>query len=330
LTLRDFFVDFLLKRGPRETFGRRYDNLKTIEWRSGIFSDEKRILSTLAQVPLERRKEIRALSTFTALWETFTQANKETQVARDAIQELFYSKPVFQWCRKHAPSPLPAYVRHPAGLVNDFLKLYDKWVSKPPMATPRFEMLYAFLTRDLSFEAFRKSMPQMQSLDRELSELFERNGDPLCRDLFPVVGAEPGQWNKNQWLRERVDMLKSRAEFFERLRFAAADSAPIHKLREFGRAFGMVRKYFVVNFPPSKDLGEDELLPAQIAFVILANPPALVSNLAFICEFCTSSKYDRVFHQTLVQPLSVLRMVCKYLSDAQILVDMGYIPPQDM
>jgi hypothetical protein len=258
--------------------------------------------------------------------EALAVVNTETEVARDAVRELFYALPVFRWCSRHAQPPRTRYVRSPGALAADFVRLQERWAADPPLAAPHPEMVYAFLARELSFEVFRRSMPQIQRLDRELGELFGRSADALCDDLFPVAPGPPGRWDKNQWLRDRVRRLTARPEFFERLRFAAAESAPIRKLREFGRAFAMVRKDFIENFPPSKDLGEDELLPAQIACVIVANPPALASNLAFICEFCAAPNYDRLFLQNLIQPLSVLRMVCRYLSDSQMLVDMGYLP----
>jgi hypothetical protein len=324
LSIKDFFVDFLLRRGPRETFARRYDNLTTIQWKSGLFSDESKILAALSHTPLTRKKEIRALSAFTALWDTFVQANKETQLARDAIQEVFYSLPVFRWCRKYVTTPFPLYVRNPGALNADLRSLLEKWNIEPLFSTSQSEIIYSFLSREISFEAFRKTMPQIRRLDEELNTLFSQNADALCNDMFPFTPVK-GQWNKNQWLRERLNDLKTQTEYFDRVCFAATESAPICKLREFGRAFGMVRRSFVENCPPSKELGEDELLPALIGFVILANPPGLVSNLVFICEFCGSPRYDRLFHQHLVQPVSVLRMTCRYLRDPQILVDLGYL-----
>jgi hypothetical protein len=327
LTLETFFTEYLLKRGPRETYGRRYDNLTTIKWKSKLFSDERTILGALPKAHIERKKEIRALSAFTALWEIFAFTNNQTQRARDAIQEVFYSLPIFRWCPKYIKSPLPIYVRNPNNLLVDYLKLVEKWTIDPLFSTVKPEMLYTFLARELSFEAFRKSIPQLQQFDNELHELFEQHGNSLCDELFPVVPSP--NWNKNQWLREQIEKLKSHTDFFEWLTCAALESGPIKKLREFGRAFNMVRKYFVENFPPSKDLGEDELLPAQIAFVIVVNPPRLASNLAYICEFCGSPRYERLFHQILVQPLSVLRMICRYLKNSQPLVDMGYISPQE-
>jgi hypothetical protein len=333
LTIRDFFRQYLLRRGPRETLTRRYDNLMAIEWKSVVFSDEKKLRGALAGAPLERRKEIRALSAFTRLWETFAQTNKETQSARDSIQQLFYSYPVFRWCDKFAPSPLPPYVRNPALLIPDFFKLKDRWTAEPLFTAPQpliSEIIYAYLTRTLSFDVFVKSKPDLEAMDRELYDCFKRKSETLCNELFPVTATVPGHWNKNKWLRERLELMKSRPEFFDRLRFAAVESAPFHKLQEFGKAFRLIRRYVAENFPPSKDLGEDELLPVQIASVILANPPGLASNLGFICEFCGSPRYERLFHQLLVQPLSVLRMVCKYLRNVQPLIDLGYVSTADL
>jgi hypothetical protein len=324
LTIERFFVDYLLRRGPRGTFSCRYDNLTTIRWKSVFFSNENEIRSALSRTTLERKKEIRALSAFTVMWETFSLISKETQLAREAVQKLFSWLPVFSWCSRHVHTPLPAYVRNPSALVTDFVELQESWAADRLLPTPQPELLYAFLTRHLSFEAFRKSLPRIQALDGELTGLFRDAGNRLCDELFPVA-ASHGQWNISQWMRERVNRLRSCPDALDILCVAAVESSPIRKLQEFGRAFQIMRKDVLQSAPPSKEIGEDELLPAQIGFVIVANPPALASNLAFICEFCGPSQYDQLFRNSLIQPLSILKLICRYLKDTQALIDMGYL-----
>jgi hypothetical protein len=211
--------------------------------------------------------------------------------------------------------------------------LRDKWFADPliqgaPSQTIA-SAIYGYLTREVSFEGFQKQHPEFHALDMQLSEMFQISFKKLCDDLFPFKGEDTGGWNKNKWMREHMEKLRGYDECFDILKFAAIESAPIQKLLAFGRAFRFVRTFYIENFPPSKQLGEDELLPGVIGFIILGNPPAIVSNLAFICEFCLSPRYETLFQHSLVQPLSLLRATCKYLPNWQRLAELGYIPAPD-
>jgi hypothetical protein len=117
--------------------------------------------------------------------------------------------------------------------------------------------------------------------------------------------------------------LKVHPELLDALVVAGLESSPTHKLREWGRALVLVRRYFFDRFPPSAELGEDELLPATIAYVVIANPPALASNLAYFTQFCMAPEYGMLFQQDMVHPISVLRLACRYLKNREPLADMG-------
>jgi hypothetical protein len=170
---------------------------------------------------------------------------------------------------------------------------------------------------------FRLSSEQLRALDEELNTTFSERCSQICDDLFPAKSVGRGIWNKANWLRAKLERITRHPELIDALKTAAVESVPIHKLREFGRAFQLLRKYFIDRCPPSEEIGEDELLPVTIAFVVITNPPAITSNLAYITHFCVAPEFGALFHQELVQPLSVLRIICKYLHDSQMLIDTG-------
>jgi hypothetical protein len=280
-------------------------------------------MAALANAPLERKKEVRALSAFALRWDTFAVLNSETKDPREAVVDRFHSLLVFRWADDILKRPGQDYADSPRALVTDFVRLCDCWESQAPYPFTRKDILYAFLARNLSFELFRLCASPLRALDDELNSKFSLQVDELCDELFPTRPVNARVWNKFNWLRTKLELIKRHTELLDAFTNATIESAPIRKVQEFGKAFLLIRKYFIDRCPPSEELGEDELLPAAIGSVVVINPPALVSNLAFLTLFCMPPEVAPMFENQIAQPMSVLRILCKHLRDPQALINMG-------
>jgi hypothetical protein len=59
------------------------------------------------------------------------------------------------------------------------------------------------------------------------------------------------------------------------------------------------------------------LLPAVVGFVYVAQPPAIVSNLIYVGEFCDGSAFDALFGALATPVIGALRIVAENLPDCR-------------
>jgi hypothetical protein len=88
-------------------------------------------------------------------------------------------------------------------------------------------------------------------------------------------------------------------------------SNPICKLQEIYRGIILVRNFFSSNFPCNMELDEDDYLAILTSYFYLVNPPYIVSNLIFLCEFCFAQKFASLFHDLAVAPMSILTLIAE-------------------
>jgi hypothetical protein len=169
------------------------------------------------------------------------------------------------------------------------------------------ELAYGYLTQRVSFEAFREARPDLCKLDQAVNQRIGRESSALIPVLFQT----------NEWLHEEVMALRNRPDLFEIIQRAAMESNPIPKVLEFTRVFSTVSKILALR-TVNKGLGEDEFMPAKVAFVFLSNPPWLASNFVFINLFCLRPELEGLFDDSAVLPNGVLMYVIKALLDISI------------
>jgi hypothetical protein len=168
------------------------------------------------------------------------------------------------------------------------------------------EVVYGYCTARFEFEKYRRARADCARLDDALTALIEAQREILISGLFPA---------KIAWVEEKVRLLAGKEQLVSAFLQAFRESGPLRKVGEVSRIIADVRKFVVTEGPRDVELGQDELLPAVVAFVYLVNPPAIVSNLLYLNEFCHSALYGTLFEMTIVEPLTVLRVIADELPD---------------
>jgi hypothetical protein len=91
---------------------------------------------------------------------------------------------------------------------------------------------------------------------------------------------------KYPWVPDRLRELERREDILNGLRMAALESNLLRKFREFDRWLRAGVMFFHEKAPPTDIWGQDEFMPLQLSVCIVANPPFLVSNCAYVRDFC--------------------------------------------
>jgi hypothetical protein len=197
-------------------------------------------------------------------------------------------------------------VKHPALLVADFAAL-SRGAAADADALP--VLVDGFLTSHFSFEQFRGLRPDLAVYDEQIRRaLTEPAG--LTAQLFPRGGGA-GKLDKNSWLRPELDDLRERSDLLDVVCGAALESTPLRKLAELAHGLALARAFFLGRCPPALELGADEFTPISIAYVYIANPPFLLSNLIYLGEMCYRPEFDAVVGQTIAPAAGVLVMGCR-------------------
>jgi hypothetical protein len=302
---RNFFMQYLARRGPHETYAARMELFETLD--AAIDWDNRHQLNGLMKnASLERTKELRALSAFSRIDEKYRVLDALSGEVQHGTRKTFaflLLLPTFKRKVRNLIGPADA-----AALVADFPKAN---IPPPPNlgrnASFFPELAYGYLTQRVSFEAFREGRPDLRDLDQALNQRIGRESSELILGLFQT----------NEWLHGEVMSLRARPDLFEIIQRAAIESNPIPKVVEFARVFATVSKVLALR-KVNKGLGEDEFMPAKVAFVFLSNPPSLASNFVFINLFCLRPEFEGLFDDSAVLPNAVLTYVIKALLDMSI------------
>jgi hypothetical protein len=301
MSVETFFRVSLLSHGPRETYSNRLEYFDAIG--EGCQWDAAAILEAARASTLQRTKEIEALSAFTRIGDTISALARATYVVRDDTEEVFVAVQAAPFLHSLKLHSLEDYAKDPLSLAKDV----NAGLRLVPLQS-RFlhEVVYGHCTANFEFARYRKARADCTRLDTALTALIEAQREPLVRALFPA---------KIAWVEEKVRALTAREEFAGAFVQAFGESAPLRKLNEISRIILEVRRVVVVAGPPDAELGQDELLPAVVAFVYGVNPPAIVTNLLYLSEFCHSGLYGPLFETSALEPLTVLRVVADALPD---------------
>jgi hypothetical protein len=302
---RDFFIQYLARRGPHETYAARMELFEALD-ASVDWKNRSQLNGLVRKASLERTKELRALSAFSRIDEKYRVLDALSGEVREDIRKAFAFRLLLPTFKRKVRNPIgPADA---AALLADFPKAN----TPPPPNLGRNasffpELAYGYLTQRVSFEAFRQARQDLRDLDQALNQRIGRESSELI----------PGLFQTNEWLHGEVMSLRSRPYLFEIIQRAAMESNPIPKVAEFARVFGTVSKVLALT-KANKGLGEDEFMPAKVAFVFLSNPPWLASNFVFINQFCLRRELEGLFDDSAVLPNAVLTYVIKALLDMTI------------
>jgi hypothetical protein len=282
LTIIDFFNRYLVNRGPSESVLMRAKAVAVLQKLCRSFS-ESSIVSTLRNVSLERKKEICALSAFTSIANLYTGLDADGLNARTDVQRVLYSVLVGELLEgKFRAKPMAEYVNSPVDLARTFIQLSKLIEASGAYRHSPFTpvLVYGYLTREFSFEAFRGLRPALGELDAKLGEsLGERAGQAIDALLNTT------RKSKYDMLTAILGEIRKQDEIMEILRAAFTEENPIAKVGLAMRSFNGMRKC-VAESVLSEDLGADEIWPLLACFIIIVNPPFCMSNWVYIHDFC--------------------------------------------
>jgi hypothetical protein len=319
IDLREFFQDFLVRRGPMSTFKKRHEAVKFLETIIG-FSSETAILEPLSQTTLERKKEIRALSAFTSITERYMKLDAACRSLRLDIENVFVSGDIFISCHQHMQSQktVEFYSKDPDALVADYIKLSGPIREQWRRFESALEIAFTYVTFRFNFSRFRASRPELARYDQQLAEFLVAHGSDVLKVL--TDGAYDNKPEKSNVLLQRINGLREKVYVLDILRAAALESNLFRKMREFGKGVLAAQKVVADKFPPAQPAGPDELVPAQVAAIIFAMPHFIVSNYVYIVEFCgsESEEFQAVVGHVVLTAAGALRATIQHLPSVPI------------
>jgi hypothetical protein len=267
----------------------------------------------LKRVNVERKKEIRILSLFTAMQEILTVGHAATAHARAHCERVFHFAALARvWGDAADAPPFAALCERPAALLDAYAALTERiGAAPPPRPDVRLagELAYGFLTRGFGFEAFRQRRPALVALDAKM-EAALADPQPAIDALFPEDATAGKRFDKVAWMRGELAKLAERADLLAFARNACVESSPMLKVRFLMDGLTAVRAFLIRNCPPAEEIGADEFTPALICYVVIARPHAVVSNFAFIGDFCGNAGFKH-FESTASIPLVTLAAVIR-------------------
>jgi hypothetical protein len=304
LTIQKFFTEYLEDRGDPDTDSLRTSAVRFLTRRALTEGD---VSGLLQDVTMTRTLEIRVLSVFTEIQGVLTTVQELSQAVSEQVERAFYMSLLKPFWRAHE-SLRPNFAEicaRPEGLVTSFNAVRaDLAKLDSPLAACAFPcvLIYGFLSQNFKFEEFRRARPNLKKLDERV-----RTGiadpEPVIEVQFAGSGGAKGAW-----LRKRLMEMKAEEDILDFVRVACDASVPLEKLRAFLLAFGMARMFFIQDAGPKNELGADEFTPMLICYVVIANPNAIVSNLAYLADLCGNPEFEVLFDEA-TEPMVILRSV---------------------
>jgi hypothetical protein len=320
LTLREFFNQYLVRRGPQETFDMRSELLDMLD--SNCQWDSTRdIITAMNSTSLHRTKEIQALSTITSIIKKCQRLDDLTsEIAADAekVFLLHLMEPAFQLT---CPNPTVDYSIDFGRIPRDLMTLTK---SNQQSHTRYFQTVaYGYLTAGLEFHRFRESRRNLPPLDERMMKTIASQRNELINETFEdmdhstcekaeLIGA----------LKAHVLGLRKMPHLLEAMHRSAVESNPLPKIDGFCRIMNEVCTMVMEAFV-HKEIGEDHLMPVRMAFVYLANPSFIVSNAVFLTLTALQAPFHNVFQGKDIHPKVVLVHAVERLLGVSILDLLG-------
>jgi hypothetical protein len=290
LTFGRFIGEYLEERGPSETYARRIDAVRSLQQFSGIFN-EHTCTTLLQKTTMTRTLEIRVLSIFAEIHDILGAAHLASRRLRAHVEKVVRYRFLSDFWRQCEPIrlsvPFPKICAAPARVreLFDAIKTKLSTVNSHLATAFETELIYGFLSQSFCFSEFLKCRPDLHRLDVHASEMLSSPDWVFDRAL-----PERSRSEKIRRLRHRLDRLRcDRQDLLDLIRFAAQEEAVLVKMHGFSDAFAAVKTFILSGFPPSVEIGADEIMPATSCYVAAANPESLVSNFAFLGDLCAST-----------------------------------------
>jgi hypothetical protein len=228
LTLRKFFDDFLVVRGPSATAVRRVDTC------FGLFSardtTEARILQLLRDVKLERTKEITTLSTFSRMTRIYRRSDRHSADVRAEVEKsLFLEIARHYFSSRRIVQTLSAeqYMSQPEQLSAHLTSLVQAFRNDVPMSQQGEyigEVIYGLLTSGFDFHRYRHMRKDLRDADDQVKAFFAGSAEGLVAAQFPAKKDESERERKKRlWIIGEANRLGDKPELLGVLK-AACDA----------------------------------------------------------------------------------------------------------
>jgi hypothetical protein len=295
-SVESFLCDLAVGFGRSETTFIRFESLEEVR-SSGILRTSEGLKMGLQEC-FVRQTEGHNLGTLTADCKGALYRIRRSSVESCEITNLFLGLNFFASSRAGS-ADLVSFLRQIRASPDDRIgsrieRFLEQFLSLPfgMFDTP---IALAFAPHGESFEGFRKINPDLSVYDERVRETL---GDRDWLNRF--IREYRRQLPRGAWVKKRFRELRSADGILGRARDAALEPTAYRKEIEFMRGCHELREFFESVAPPGTLWGEDHHLPLRLVYLILANPPYFVSNLAFLDACSTSHGMGLAGHIKLV------------------------------
>jgi hypothetical protein len=262
------------------------------------------------------------LSAFTTVSRIYSRIHAQSQDVIDEGENCFRLLLLNRFCSRTRVRSFEDYTKCPADLVADFHSLVTRMGQQPinvQSACDR-EVFHGFLTAHFCFQKFMERRKEILPHDARVSEYCQRSAQAIVEDSMDLKLADipPQPRDSRQRVFVRCLALADRDDLLDKVRTAFLASSLIRKLAAYQQALIALKLFFFEGWPPNSELGAEELVPAQVAYLLLANPPNSVSNYIFIHDFCEPKHYEQVYGDATTSILPVLKFICDRILPIQI------------
>ncbi|KAK8891861.1 hypothetical protein M9Y10_029083 [Tritrichomonas musculus] len=345
LTVEDFFNIYLVNKGPIESLSKRIELAKVVQLIC-TYDNPQKIISHLYETVLDRTKEIRALSAFTAISK---KINKQKQTMRFSIIQteknfdsaliispklsslnsksvsIFSISANFLLTSNFLPKQISIleedsvekYYNKPILLIKDIesvLKSIGKELSNSK------DIIYSRLTKNFNINNFIASRRNLNQADIDVSNYISQNPQVFFEKNFAIT-KQPLKFDTNRWLIEQINQFKSDGCLCEILTDASEESYPLRKASVYNFYLYQIRSCLIRRFPPEKgEIGADQFIPSEAAFYWLMNPGKIVTNFVFLHDFLNNNYYKDFIDVTDIVAILklIIQLACPNL-DLEIL-----------
>lgn len=281
LTIRNFFLDYLVRKGPIDTLPQRIELFQTIEAKCFI-DNPTLLLYHLQQTKLHRTKEIRAMSAFIAILDKIRHFNKVILPAISQIQKCYF---LYLFIDPHLPtidsSTYTQYYSSPKDLYTNIEAILKIVKNSPDYLE---EIVYSRLTSPFKLLEYSTSK-NLTEKDAFINQYLKSNIKVFTTDSFTIKHSLP-KFDKNRWLLEQFNILKKTVTLNSMAHDANSEHFLLRKTYLFNLVISHIRDYLLNSFPPSEgELGQDEYFTFEIAFFASVIPTRIMTNASYLQDF---------------------------------------------
>ncbi|OHS99648.1 hypothetical protein TRFO_08267 [Tritrichomonas foetus] len=315
MTYGNFFGNYLVKKGPMNTYSKRCELASKIFGTNNVEStfafsqnssqkdfdkksfDEKLFLKCLRNTSLDRTKEIKALSAFSLIHNKIDDLTKSLEMI--FIVTKFGSDYALLEIEKEQKKlkNMHKTEEYSKDLDRFFQDLRD-YTSKLECTIPyvsKLKFAFSKLTYHLTYTSLQKLRKEYNyaKIDKRLHRKIPRYLNKFLEENLQIDPSK--KFDKKKHIRDILLNIKTdRPDLILLLNDAINEDSIIRKVYQFSRLFSEFVYELAKGLPPGA-IGLDEALPAGSAFLMIMNPPALFSNFALLMDYAGNSDYSEIF-----------------------------------